>query len=58
MFSNFQEGFCADFSKTTQDFAHVTSHIKSSIHDSTSGTKISIYLKKAGDEILNRNMHL
>ncbi len=42
-FSNFQLLFFIDFTKTTQDFAHATSHIKHPKYDSISGNK-SLYV--------------
>ncbi len=40
------------------DFAHKLSHIKPSKYDSTFSTKISICLKKVGDEAVDWNKHL
>ncbi len=47
-FINFQSGFSLISPNVCTDFAHKISYTKPSKYDSTSGTKISICLKKFG----------
>ena len=52
-FSNFQEEFLINYT----DYAHATSYIKPSKHDPYFDAKISVSLKKFGDEAVDWNKH-
>ena len=57
-FSNLQEGFSLISPIIYIEFAHQISHIRHSKYVSTFGTKISVCLKKVGDEAVDRNKHI